>query len=140
MKSICTLAVGLVLGWITAAPALAQDAIPEEPGGTLRVGEDHRHFATLGGSTLFVNPATGLEGFATYWPDGVLVTTVKRRDGTLVHNLGTYRIDGDLWCQTLRLPVNGKEVCQRSYLVGHNTFEAWGVEGEFLATWQFWAK
>jgi hypothetical protein len=140
MKIIRSVAVGLVLGAMAASSALAQDTIPEEPSGILRVEEDHRHFATLGGSTIFVNPATGLEGFATYWPDGVLVTTVKRRDGTLVHNIGTYRFDGDVWCQKMRLPVDGTEICQHSYLVGHNTFEAWGLDGKFFATWQFWAK
>jgi hypothetical protein len=35
-----------------------------------------------------------IEGFTTYFPDGLFVTTMKLKDGALVHNLGSYRIAG----------------------------------------------
>ncbi len=140
MKNIRTVGLGLVMVCMATASALAQDKVPQKPSGVMRVEADHRAFASHGGTVDWRVPAAGVEGFTTYWPDGFLVTTVKLKDGTLVHNLGTFRIDGDVWCQKMRIPVDGKEACQRSYRTAENGYEAWRADGTFQAFWQFRPK
>jgi hypothetical protein len=140
MKRIRIVAVGLAMLCMATASALAQEKAPEKPTGTMRVEADHREFARQGGIVEWRMPAAGVEGFTTYWPDGFLVTTAKLKDGTLAHNLGTYRIDGDLWCQKMRVPVDSKESCARSYRTAENAYENWRADGTFGAYWQFRPK
>jgi hypothetical protein len=116
------------------------DTVPAKPSGTPRGEADHREFASRVTTVDWRAPAAGVEGFSTYWPDGFFVVTVKLKDGALVHNLGTYRINGDTWCQKARIPANSRENCIRGYRTGENSFESWNVNGTFAAYWRYRVK
>ena len=90
------LAKGIALAAITAGSAIAQ--VPAKPSGTMRVEADHREFTSQIRTTEWQAPATGTEGFTTYFPDGLYVTTMKLKNGAVTHNLGSYRIAGDSFC------------------------------------------
>ena len=140
MSILRTSLAGVVVACLTNCATLTQDKAAEKPRGTMRVEADHREFASRVGTTDWRVPAAGMEGFTTYWPDGLYVITVKLKDGALVHGLGSYRIDGDVWCEKSRIPANSKENCTRSYRTGENSFEAWRTDGAFVAYWNFRVK
>ena len=131
---------GLVVACLASCTTFAQDKEAAKPSGTMRVEADHREFASQVRTTDWQVPAAGIEGFTTYWPDGLYVTTVKLKDGALVHNAGSYRIDGDVWCQKARIPADSKESCIRGYRTGENSFEAWRTDGVFVSYWNFRVK
>ena len=131
---------GLVVACLTSCTAVAQDKAPEKPSGTMRVEADHREFVSQVRTIDWRVPAAGIEGFNTYWPDGLYVVTVKLKDGALVHNLSSYRIDGDVFCTKARIPADSKESCTRSYRTGENSFEAWRTDGTFASYWNFRVK
>jgi len=131
---------GFVVAGLVSVSALAQDKAPEKPTGTKRVEADHREFISQVRTVDWQVPAAGIEGFTTYWPDGLYVVTVKLKDGALVHNLGGYRIDGDIWCQKARIPANSKEGCTLNYRTGENSFETWRADGTFASYWNFRVK
>jgi hypothetical protein len=133
-----TFSTGLIVALVTSGAALAQ--VPEKPSGTMRVEADHREFTSQVRTTEWRAPASGIEGFTTYFPDGVYVTTMKLKDGALIHNLGSYRIAGDSWCQKNRIPANSKETCASNYRTGDNKFETWNVDGSFSGYWNFKVK
>jgi hypothetical protein len=135
MKTVST---GLIVALVASGAAIAQ--VPTKPSGTMRVEADHREFISQVRTTEWRAPAAGVEGFTTYFPDGVYVTTMKLKDGALVHNLGSYRIAGDSWCQKPRIPASSKEACVSNYRTGENKFETWNADGTFAADWNFRVK
>jgi hypothetical protein len=140
MHTLRTGLTGLVIAGLAGCTTFAPDKAPEKPSGTKRVEAEHREFASQVRTLDWHIPAAGIEGFTTYWPDGLYVTTVKLKDGALVHNLGHYRIDGDIWCQKARIPADSKEACALNYRTGENSFETWRVDGTFSAYWKFRVK
>lgn len=131
---------GLGIALLVAGAALAQDKPPAKPSGTMRVEADHREFASRVRTTEWRVPSGAMEGFTTYFPDGLYIVTVKLKDGALVHNAGSYRIDGDVWCQKARMPADSKEACYVNYRTGENAFESWSREGTFAVFWNFRVK
>ena len=117
--------------------SMAQGQAPEKPEGVMLTAEDH--LQNVGQVTMFDfdNPAAGIEGFQTFWPDGTVIMSLKLKDGKLVHNLGRWRIDGEKFCTTWRLPPDSKEGCIRSYKTGDNAYQAWREDGAFAAYWRF---
>lgn len=140
MNILRTVLTGLVVVGLASCTTLPQEKTAHKPSGTLRVEADHREFVSQVRTIDWQVPAAGIEGFNTYWPDGLYVVTVKLKDGTLVHNLSSYRIDGDVFCQKARIPADSKESCTRSYRTGENSFEAWRTDGAFAANWNFRVK
>jgi hypothetical protein len=130
------LGTGLVMALVASGTAIAQ--VPAKPSGTMRVETDHREVAHR--VTTLEWQAAGMEGFTTYFPDGLFVTTAKLKDGALVHNLGSYRIAGDTWCQKSRIPADSKEACYSNYRTGDNKFETWNADGSFSGYWNFKVK
>ena len=135
MKSTLRLGLALVIGLALVGSALAQsnmpDKAPEKPTGKKRTAADHKEFYSAVRTTEFSNPTEGFEGFSTYWPDGYVVSTVKLKDGTLIHNLGTYRVVGDQHCEKNRLPPDRPESCGDGYQIGENMYEFWRADGKF---------
>ena len=127
--------VGLLSACIATA-TLAQ--APAKPNGAMRLEADHRE-ASRQMFTVDWRAPSGIEGFTTYFPDGLFVSTVKLKDGSQVHNVGSYRIAGDSWCQTPRAP-NSKETCSLGYRTGENAYEAWNADGTFAVHWSFRLK
>jgi hypothetical protein len=140
MNNLRTGLTGLFAICVASCTTPAQHNAPEKPSGTMRVESDHREFARQVRTTDWQVPAAGIVGFTTYWPDGLYVITVKLKDGALVHNAGSYRIDGDVWCQKARIPADSKESCIRGYRTGENSFEAWRTDGTFASYWNFRVK
>ena len=134
----------LVIGLALVGSALAQsnmpDKAPEKPTGKKRTAADHKEFYSAVRTTEFSNPTEGWEGFSTYWPDGYVVSTVKLKDGTLIHNLGTYRVVGDQHCEKNRLPPDRPESCGDGYQLGENMYEFWRADGKFCCFWWYREK
>ena len=125
---------------LLATAAVAQDKAPQGPTGTLRVEADHREFISQVRTVEWRAPGAGIEGFTTYFPEGQYITTMKLKDGALAHTMGSFRIDGDVWCQTARLPADSKESCSVNYRTGDNSYETWRRDGTFSAHWNYKAK
>jgi hypothetical protein len=140
MNALRTGLTGLAIALLASCATVKPDTVPAKPSGTPRGEADHREFASRVTTVDWRAPAAGVEGFSTYWPDGFFVVTVKLKDGALVHNLGTYRINGDTWCQKARIPANSRENCIRGYRTGENSFESWNVNGTFAAYWRYRVK
>src|SRR5262245_51246277 len=108
MNSTFRLGLALVIGLARLGSASAQGNVPgqapEKPTGKKRNGADHKEFGSVSRTIEFSNPTAGFQGFSTYWPDGYVISTVKLKDGTLVHNLGNWRVVGDQFCTKNRLP------------------------------------
>ena len=141
MKSTLRLGLALVIGLALVGSALAQsnmpDKAPEKPTGKKRTAADHKEFYSALRTIEFSNPTAGFEGFSTYWPDGYVVSTVKLKDGTLIHNLGTYRVVGDQHCEKNRLPPDSPESCGDGYQLGENMYEFWRADGKFSVFWWY---
>ena len=136
MKARYAVAAALACGSI----AFAQEKAPQSPSGTKRLEADHREFITQVRTTEWRAPG-GVEGFTTYFPDGLFITTMKLKDGALAHTMGSYRINGDVWCQTTRLPADSKESCSLNYRTGENSFETWRPDGAtFVGYWNYKMK
>jgi hypothetical protein len=135
MKVLCT---GLVVASLSSSVAIAQ--VPTQPSGTMRVEADHREFVSQVRTLEWRAPASGIEGFTTYFPDGLYVTTVKLKDGAQVHDVGSYRINGDVFCQKARMPADSKETCTVNYRTGDNAFESWRSDGRFSVHWNLRVK
>jgi hypothetical protein len=141
MSSILRLGLASVLGLALIGSAFAQgnmpDKSPEKPTGKKRNAADHQEAGSMVRTTEFNNPTAGFQGFSTFWPDGAVITTVKLKDGTLIHNLGTWRIVGDQWCTKNRLPPDSPESCGDGYQIGENMYEFWRADGAFSTFWWF---
>jgi hypothetical protein len=144
MKSTFRLGLALVIGLALVGSALAQsnmpDKAPEKPTGKKRTAADHKEFYSAVRTIEFSNPTAGFEGFSTYWPDGYVISTVKLKDGTLIHNLGTYRVVGDQHCEKDRLPPDSPESCGDGYQIGENMYEFWRADGKFSVFWWYREK
>lgn len=134
MKTLC---MALTLSCLASA-AVAQ--VPAKPSGTMRMEADHREFITQVRTLEWRAPASGVEGFTTYYPDGLYVSTVKLKSGALVHDVGDFRINGDAWCQKARIPANSRESCFTNYRTGENSFESWRSDGAFSSHWSYRVK
>ena len=133
-----TLFTALAVAFAISGSAIAQ--VTSKPSGKMRVEADHREVARQVTTTEWRAPAAGVEGFTTYFPDGLYITTMKLKDGALVHNLGSYRIAGDKWCQKPRMPADSKESCFSNYRTGENKYQTWNADGTLAADWNFRVK
>ena len=144
MKSTLRLGLPFVIGLALVGSAFAQsnmpDKEPEKPTGTKRTGADHNEFVSVVRTTEFSHPTAGFQGFQTFWPDGYVITTVKLKDGTLVHNLGNWRVAGDQFCTKNRLPPDRPESCGDGYKLGENLYEFWNADGKFSVFWWYREK
>jgi hypothetical protein len=144
MKSPIRIGLVLTIGLALVGAAFAQgnmpDKAPDNPSGKKRNGADHKEFGSVMRTAEFRNPATGVEGFQTFWPDGYVITTAKLKDGTLVHNLGKWRVVGDQFCMKNRLPPDSPESCGDSYQLGENLYEYWLADGKFGSFWSYRVK
>jgi hypothetical protein len=61
------------MAWLSTGPLMAQDRPPEKPEGTMLGEADHRQNVSQFVVFEFHNPAVGVEGFSTYWPDGTMI-------------------------------------------------------------------
>ena len=93
MKSTFRLGLAFGIGLALVGSAFAQgnmpDKAPEKPTGKKRNAADHKESGSAVRTTEFSNPTAGFEGFSTIWPDGYYITTVKLKDGALLHTWAT---------------------------------------------------
>jgi hypothetical protein len=124
----------LAIALLTATSAVAQEKAPEQPSGRLLTDADHRQNVSQPNTFEWRNPFTKIEGITSTWPDGTTINSVKQADGSLRHNIGAWRIDGEKFCQTARTP-NAQESCIRSYQTGDNEYQMWR-NGTFAGYWR----
>lgn len=137
MKAIHRCAIVLGLGCMMVTPALAQDKAPAQPSGTRLTEADHRQNVSQLNTFEWHNPASNIQGISTMWPDGTSIVSVKLADGSLRNNVGVWRIDGDKFCQKMRIPADAEESCIHSYKTGDNEYQGWNVNGKFGSFWRF---
>lgn len=136
MNALQRCATALAIGFLTAASAIAQEKAPEQPSGTQLTEADHRQNMSQLSTYEWRIPASNVEGIATYWPDGTAIVSFKLLDGSLRHNVGVWRIEGEKFCTRMKTPPDAKESCIRSYQTAENAYQSWNVDGKFGSYWR----
>lgn len=137
MNAIQRCATALAIGFLTAASAMAQEKAPDQPSGRQLTEADHRQNMSQANTYEWRVPGANVEGIATHWPDGTSIVSFKLADGSLRHNAGMWRIEGEKFCTTMKTPADAKESCIRSYHTADNAYQAWNDDGNFGSYWRF---